>query len=51
MAYQPLLIISLQTVKWLQVLGINSNNSIKNNSFIYSHLNGSKFSYVLQTIQ
>ena len=41
----------MQTVKWLQVLLFNINNSIQHYSFICTQSNGSKYSKVSWTIQ
>ena len=45
-----MLIISLHTLKWLQVL-LFSTNFIKHDSFIYTQLNGSEYCYAKPIIQ
>ena len=44
------LIFSLYTNKWFYVFLSNSNNSMYNESFVYTHLNCSKYCYVSLTI-
>ena len=46
-----MLIISLHTLKWLQVLKLHTNYSIQNNSFICTQLNSSAYCYLISIIQ
>ena len=46
-----ILIICLQSVKWLQVLLFNTNYSIQHYSFICTFLNCSKYFYVIPILQ
>ena len=39
--------IDLHTIKWLQVLLCNTNNSIKHQSFVYTQLNGQRVLFLI----
>ena len=49
--FNSVLIIYLNTVKWLYVLIPNTNYSIQHYSFVCLQLNGWKYCYVSRTIQ